>query len=97
MMCVQLVNSTIRYPEGIIENQLVRFKDTFILMDFVVLDMEGDLGISLILGRPFLRDANARIDAGIGKISFLIMGKNMKFRFQNKKKELFLTHEDNEG
>ena len=50
MMCVQLVNSTIWYPEGIIENQLVRFKDTFILVDFVVLDMEDDPGISVILG-----------------------------------------------
>ena len=49
IMCVHLVNSTIRYPEGIIESLLVRVKDTFILMDFVVLDMEGDLGISLIL------------------------------------------------
>ena len=59
--------------------------------------MESDMGLSLILGRPFLRDAKARIDVGTGKISFLIKGKNMKFRFQNKKKELFLTHEDNEG
>ena len=59
--------------------------------------MEGDRRISLILGRPFLRDARAIIDVGTRKISLLIMGKNMKFRFQNKKKELFLIHEDNEG
>ena len=97
MMCVELADSTIRYLEGIVENLLVRVKDTFILTDFVVLNMKGDLGISLILGRPFLRDAKARIDVGTGKINFLIKGKNMKFRFQNKKKELFLTHEDNEG
>jgi hypothetical protein len=57
--------------------------------------MEGDLGISLILGRPFLRDAKARIDVGTGKISLRIMGKTMKFMFQNKK-ELFLIHEDSE-
>jgi len=30
----------------------------------MVLDMEGDLGIPLILGRPFLRDENARINVG---------------------------------
>ena len=74
---------------------MVRFKGTSILADFVVLDMEGDLGIPLILGRRFLRDANARIDVGAGKISLRIMGKIMKFRFQNKK-ELFLIHEDSE-
>ena len=56
--------------------------------------MEGDLGISLIIGRPFLRDARAIIDVGTGKISLIIMGKNMKFRFQNKRQELFLIHED---
>ena len=44
-----------------------------------------------------MRDANAGVNIGTRKISFLIMGKNMKFRFQNKKKELFLIHEDNEG
>ena len=62
----------------------------------MVLNMEGELEISLILGRPFLRDAKARIDVGTGKISLRIMGKTMKFRFQ-KKKELFLIHEDSEG
>ena len=39
-----------------------------------------------------MRDAKAKIDVGTWKISFLIMRKNMKFRFQ-KKKELFLIHE----
>ena len=95
MMCVPLADSTIQYPEGIVENLLVRVKNTFILVDFVVLGMEGDLRISLILGCPFLGNAKARIDVGTGKIIFRIMGKTMKFRFQNKK-ELFLIHEDSE-
>ena len=50
MICIQLADSTIRFPEGIIHNLLVQVKDTFIIADFVVLDMERDLGISLILG-----------------------------------------------
>jgi hypothetical protein len=62
-------------------------------VDFIFLDMEGDLGISLILGRPFLKDTNERIDVGIGRISLRIMGKTMKFKFQNKR-EVFLIHED---
>jgi len=86
---------TVRYPEGVVENLMVKVKDTFILADFMVLDMEGDLGIPLILGRPFLRDTNARIDVGIAKNSLRIMGKTMKFKFQNKR-ELFLIHEDSE-
>jgi hypothetical protein len=64
-----------------VENLFVKVKNTFILADFVVLDMEGDLGILLILGWPFLRNTNARIDVGTRKISFCIMGNTMKFKF----------------
>ena len=77
------------------ENLLVKVRNTFILANFVVLDMEGDLGIPLILGRPFLRDTNARIDVGSGKVSLRIIGKTLKFKFLNKRK-LFLIHEDSE-
>jgi hypothetical protein len=96
-MCVQLANSMIRYPEGILKNLLVEVEDSFILSDFVVLDMEGDLGISLILRRPFLRDATARIDVGARKIHLRIMGKKMMFRFQTKKEQMYLIHQDHEG
>ena len=80
-MYVQLADSTVRYPGGFVENLLVKVRNTFILADFVVLDMEGDLGIPLVLERPFLRDANAIIDVGAGKVSLRIMGKTMKFKF----------------
>ena len=94
-MYVQLADSTIRYLEGVVEMLIVKVKNIYILVDFVVLDMEGDLGIPLILGRPFLKDTNARIDVGTGRISLRIMGKTMKFKIQNKM-ELFLIHEDSE-
>ena len=38
-MAVQLADSTIRYPEGIVENILVRVRDSFILANFVVMDI----------------------------------------------------------
>ena len=41
------------------------------------------------------KDTNARIDVGIGRISLRIMGKTMKFKFQNKR-EVFLIHADSE-
>jgi hypothetical protein len=49
-MLVQLADSTVRYPEGIIENIFVRVRDSFILANFVVMDMEGDLRVDLVLG-----------------------------------------------
>ena len=91
-MCVQLADSMIRYPEGVVERLMVKDKNTYILVDFMVLDVEGYLGIPLILGRPFLKDTNARIDVGTGRISLRIMGKTMKFKFQNKR-EVFLIHD----
>ena len=94
-MCVQLADSTMRYPDGVVENLMAKVKNTYILVDFVVLDMKGDLGIPLILGRPFLKDTNARINVGTGRINLRIMGKTMKFKFQNKR-EVFLIHEDSE-
>ena len=83
-ICVQLTDSTIRYPEGIAKNVLVRVRDSFVLANFVVMDIEGDLGIELILGRPFLRAARARIDVGRGEIRFRVGKGNMFFRFKQR-------------
>ena len=49
-MLVQLADCTIRHPEGIVENIYVRVRNCFVLADFVVLKMDGDLGLDLILG-----------------------------------------------
>jgi hypothetical protein len=37
-------------------------------VDFVVLDMQDDVEMPLILGRPFLSDAKVRINVGNGTI-----------------------------
>ena len=65
-MVAQLADSTIRFPKGIAKHIFIRVRDSFILADFVVMDMEGDLEVDLVLGRPFLRSAKARIDVGKG-------------------------------
>ena len=80
--CVQLTDSTIRYAEGIARSVLVRVRDSFVHADFVVMDIEGDLGIKLILGRPFLRAARVRIDVGRGEVHSRVGKENMFFRFK---------------
>ena len=90
-MCVQLADSTIWYPEGIAKNILVHVRDSFILADFVVMDIEGDLKIELILGRPFLRAARARIDVGRGEIRFRVGKENMFFRFKQREEQRILN------
>jgi hypothetical protein len=69
-MTIQLANSSIKYPEGIVESLLVNVRGSYVYADFVVLDTQEK--IPLILERPFLRDVNARIDVGARKIQFCI-------------------------
>jgi hypothetical protein len=45
------------------------------------MDIEGDLGVDLILGRPFLRAAKARIDVRRGEVCFRVGKENMFFKF----------------
>jgi hypothetical protein len=96
-MLVQLADSTIRYPEGIAEHAFVRVRDSFVLADFVVIDMEGDPGVDLILGRPFLRSAKARIDVGKREIRFRVGREDMFFRFKRREEQRFIIQQDSEG
>jgi len=96
-MLVQLADSSIQYPEGIVENMLVRVRDSFILANFVVMDIEGDLGVELILGRPFLRATRATIDVRRGEIRFCVRKEDIFFRFKHRDEQCFLIHQDSEG
>ena len=96
-MLVQLADSTVRYPEGIAEHVFIRVRDSFIIADFVVMDMEGDLGVDLVLGRPFLRSAKARIDVGKGEIHFRVGRGDMIFRFKKREEQGFMIQQDSEG
>jgi len=77
----------------------VRVRDSFILADFVVMDIEGNLGVDLFLGRPFLRSAKARIDVGRGEIHFRVGKEDMFFRFKRRKEHRFsfMMQQDSKG
>ena len=81
-MCLQLADQSIRYPAGIAENIPVKIREFFVPVDFVILDMHPDSRVSLILGRPFLSTANARINVGKREITFEINGKEERFAFK---------------
>ena len=57
------------------------------------MDMEGDL----VLGRPFLRSAKARIDVRKGEIHFRVGREDMFFRFKKKEEQRFMIQQDSEG
>jgi hypothetical protein len=83
-MCIQLADQSVRYPLGIAENILVKIREFFVPVDFMVLDMHPDSKVSPILGRPFLSTANAHIDVGKGEIKFTINGQEEQFAFKSK-------------
>ncbi|XP_021985549.1 uncharacterized protein LOC110881659 [Helianthus annuus] len=78
-MSIQLTDRLVKYPQGVIENLLVKVGEFVFLADFVILDMEEDTEISLILGRPFLTTARAMVDKSDGKLTFRVGQKVIKF------------------
>ena len=72
----------IRHPVGVADNIPVKIRDFLVPVDFVVLDMEVDMKVPLILGRPFLSTAKAHIDVGAREIQCTINGAQEKFNFK---------------
>jgi len=63
-MTLQLTDRSITRPYGVIEDVLVKVKHLIFPADFIVIDIEEDVGIPLILGRPFISTANCMADMG---------------------------------
>ncbi|XP_078176374.1 uncharacterized protein LOC144569775 [Carex rostrata] len=61
-MTLQLADSSIRLPLGIVEDVPVLIGKFYVHVDFVVMDMEEDKEIPIILGQPFLKIARTLID-----------------------------------
>ncbi|GJS09699.1 DNA-directed DNA polymerase [Tanacetum coccineum] len=60
-LTVELANRTVKHPKGIAKNVLVGIGKFFFLVDFIILDMPEDINVPLILGRPFLSTAHAKV------------------------------------
>jgi hypothetical protein len=69
---------------GIAKDILVRIRNSFIPVDFVVLEMDVCRQIPLILRRSFLSTTGATIDVAIGIIKLNISEKEETFTFKPK-------------
>ncbi|XP_048234373.1 uncharacterized protein LOC125370952 [Ricinus communis] len=67
-MSIQLADKSVVYPKGIIEDVLVKIQEFIFLVNFVIINMDEDVDVSLILGRPFLATARSVIDVHDGKL-----------------------------
>ncbi|XP_061376207.1 uncharacterized protein LOC133318231 [Gastrolobium bilobum] len=67
-LSLQLADKTLRRPNRVIEDVLVKVDKFIFPADFVVLDMDEGGEMPLLLGRPFLATTKALIDVENGKM-----------------------------
>ncbi|GJT62764.1 reverse transcriptase domain-containing protein [Tanacetum coccineum] len=71
-LTMELTDRTVKYPKGIAKNVLVGIDKFTFPVDFIILDMPEDIKVPLILGRPFLSTARAKIDVYKRKITLRV-------------------------
>ncbi|KAJ8756014.1 hypothetical protein K2173_024560 [Erythroxylum novogranatense] len=79
---IQLADRSIVYPEGVLEDVLVQVNGLIFPADFFVIDMENDSSSNssdILLGRPFLSTAKAKIDVHSGSLTLEFDGEVVKF------------------
>ncbi|XP_024041902.1 uncharacterized protein LOC107177848 [Citrus sinensis] len=78
-MSLQLVDRSHAYPEGKIEDVLVKVDKFIFPVDFIVLDFEADKEVPIILGRPFLATRNTLIDVQKGELTMRVNDQQVTF------------------
>ncbi|GJZ81452.1 homeodomain-like protein [Tanacetum coccineum] len=68
-LTVELTDRTVKHPKGIAENVLVGIGKFIFPIDFIILDMLEDFNVPLILRRPYLSIAHAKVDVFKRKIT----------------------------
>ncbi|XP_020250475.1 uncharacterized protein LOC109827866 [Asparagus officinalis] len=76
---LQLADRSVKRPVGILDDVPIQVGKFYILVDFVILEIEEDSQIPIILGRPFLATAGAVIDMKNGKLSLNIGDEKVNF------------------
>ncbi|XP_057745189.1 uncharacterized protein LOC130963057 [Arachis stenosperma] len=76
-MSLVMADRSIKTPNGIVENLLVKVGEFIFPVDFVILDTEEEGNNSIILGRPFLATVRAIIDVEKGEMIFRVHNEQM--------------------
>jgi len=83
-MRLQLADQSLCYPNGVVEDAIVQVRQSYLPIDFMVLETGGDVRAPIILGRPFLSTVKAIIYTDSAKICFTIKERNERFSFKNR-------------
>ncbi|XP_017431876.2 uncharacterized protein LOC108339245 [Vigna angularis] len=66
---LQMADRSIKHPYGVVEDVVVKIDKLKFLVDFVVMEMEENIEISLILGRSFMKTTKVVIHVDDGVIT----------------------------
>ncbi|XP_057251700.1 uncharacterized protein LOC125498776 [Beta vulgaris subsp. vulgaris] len=81
---IQLTDRSTSIPRGVLKDVLVEVDKMTFPADFYVINMEHDRrSAPILLGRPFLKTANARIDCGTGSLTMQFDGQNVEFKMHD--------------
>ncbi|XP_052728499.1 uncharacterized protein LOC128195297 [Vigna angularis] len=78
-MTLQQADRSLKYPCGVAEDVLVKVEIFMFPVDFVILEMEDDVNVSFILGRPFMKTARVLIDVENGKLKVRVQDEEVNF------------------
>ena len=87
---LQLEDRSVKRPIGILEDEPIKVDKFFILVDFVVMEIEEDFHIPIILGRLFLATIGAIINVKNGKLSLTVWDDKVEFDLANTGKKSFV-------
>ncbi|XP_038896008.1 uncharacterized protein LOC120084188 [Benincasa hispida] len=80
---LQLADGTIKYPEGKIEDVLVKVDNFIFPVDFIFLNYEVDRQVPIILGRPFLATGKVLINMHKGELTMRVDNQEVKLNVLN--------------
>ena len=76
-----MADQTIRFPEGVAKDILVKIQNEYAPANFVIFDMGANIDVPVILGWPFLNTMNTVIYVVSGQIHLQFAGKRIKCPF----------------
>ncbi|XP_058741907.1 uncharacterized protein LOC131614322 [Vicia villosa] len=80
---LQLAGRSICYPQGKIEDVLVRVDKFVFPADFIIMDFDADEDIPIMLGRPFLATRRTLIDVEKGELTMRVKCQQVVFNVLN--------------
>nr|GEX84306.1 zinc knuckle CX2CX4HX4C [Tanacetum cinerariifolium] len=83
-MMIEMADNTKSIPKGIVKNLLIKIDKFIFHIDFVILDIIEDFKMPIILGRPLLATAHAKVNIFRKTISQKVGNEKVVFKMRSK-------------